>query len=121
MRAIKPADDKATELADVQATKPADGEAIEPAAKGAQPALKEPMPTILLASIVGLLGTAAVLGVVAATAGLDTAGWIAGLATGVAAGALLAVARMRSDQPSIHPADPRGAGCRSRWPGCRLV
>jgi phosphatidylglycerophosphate synthase len=52
-----------------------------------------------------VLATAALLGVVSATAGLGVAGWIAGLATGSAATALLATARMRSDQPAIHPAD----------------
>jgi len=52
-----------------------------------------------------LLGTAALLGVVSATAGLGVAGWIAGLASGSAATALLVTARMRSDQPTIHPAD----------------
>jgi phosphatidylglycerophosphate synthase len=61
--------------------------------------------TIRLATILGLLATAALLGVVSATAGLGVAGWIAGLATGSAATALLATARMRSDQPAIHPAD----------------
>jgi phosphatidylglycerophosphate synthase len=62
-------------------------------------------PTIRLAAIGGLVATAALLGVLAATAGLGVAGWIAGLATGCAAAALLATARMRSDQPAIHPAD----------------
>jgi phosphatidylglycerophosphate synthase len=38
-------------------------------------------------------------------AGLGVAGWIAGLATGSAAPALLIAARRRSDQPSVHPAD----------------
>jgi phosphatidylglycerophosphate synthase len=52
-----------------------------------------------------MLATAALLGVLSATAGLGAAGWITGLATGLAAGALIAVARTRSDQPSIHPAD----------------
>jgi phosphatidylglycerophosphate synthase len=52
-----------------------------------------------------MLATAALLGVVSATAGLGVAGWIAGLATGSAASALLAAARTRSDQPFIHPAD----------------
>jgi phosphatidylglycerophosphate synthase len=61
--------------------------------------------TIRLATILGLLATAALLGVVSATAGLGVAGWIAGLATGSAATALLATARMRSDQPAIYPAD----------------
>src|SRR5579864_4801413 len=63
------------------------------------------LPTIRLAAILGLLATAALLGVVSATAGLGVAGWIAGLATGSAATALLATARMRSDQPAILPAD----------------
>src|SRR5882724_8910147 len=66
---------------------------------------KGALPTIRLATIVGLLATAALLGVVAVTAGLGVAGWIAGLATGSAATALLVTARMRSDQPAIHPAD----------------
>ena len=66
---------------------------------------KGALPTIQLAAILGLLATAALLGVVAATAGLGIAGWIVGLATGSAATALLATARMRSDQPAIHPAD----------------
>src|SRR5215469_801416 len=62
-------------------------------------------PTIRLATILGTLATAALLGIVSATAGLGLAGWIAGLATGSAAAALLVTARMRSDQPAIHPAD----------------
>jgi phosphatidylglycerophosphate synthase len=66
---------------------------------------KGALPTIRLATILGTLATAALLGVVSATAGLDVAGWIAGLATGAAATALLATARMRSDQPAVHPAD----------------
>jgi phosphatidylglycerophosphate synthase len=52
-----------------------------------------------------MLVTAALLGVVSATAGLGVAGWIAGLATGSAATALLATARRRSDQPTMLPAD----------------
>jgi phosphatidylglycerophosphate synthase len=56
-------------------------------------------------TILGMLATAALLGVVSATAGLGVAGWIAGLASGTAAAALTATARMRSDQPSMHPAD----------------
>src|ERR1700730_19101422 len=63
------------------------------------------LPTIGLATMVGLLATAALLGVVSATAGLGAAGWITGLATGSAAAALLVTARMRSDQPAILPAD----------------
>src|SRR5689334_18183814 len=52
-----------------------------------------------------MVATAALLGVVSATAGLGAAGWIVGLATGSAAAALLTAARMRSDQPAILPAD----------------
>jgi phosphatidylglycerophosphate synthase len=82
---------------------------IQPADKGTPPATqlasKGALPTIRLATILGMLATAALLGVVSATAGLGVAGWIAGLATGSAATALLATARMRSDQPAIHPAD----------------
>src|SRR5262249_46361826 len=82
---------------------------IQPADEDAPPAIrrarKGALPTIRLATILGMLATAALLGVVSATAGLGIAGWIAGLATGPAAAALLVTARMRSDQPSIHPAD----------------
>ena len=82
---------------------------VQPADEGAlpttRPAGKGALPTIRLATILGLLATAALLGVVSATAGLGVAGWIAGLATGSAATALLVTARMRSDQPAIHPAD----------------
>jgi phosphatidylglycerophosphate synthase len=82
---------------------------IQPVAEGealsAQPAGNGGLPTIRLAAILGMLATAALLGVVAATAGLGVAGWLAGLATGWAATALLATARMRSDQPAILPAD----------------
>src|SRR6266571_9055650 len=66
---------------------------------------KGALPTIRLATIVGMLATAALLGVVAVTAGLGAVGWIAGLVTGSAAAALLVTARMRSDQPAILPAD----------------
>jgi phosphatidylglycerophosphate synthase len=58
------------------------------------------------AALLGIVSaTAALLGIVSATAGLGVAGWIAGLATGSAATALLAAARMRSDKPAILPAD----------------
>src|ERR1022692_1856108 len=96
MRAVKPADEGA-----LQTIKPADEGArrtIKPADEGARR-------TILRASILGMLATAVLLGVVSATAGLAVAGWITGLATGSAAAALLAAARTRSDQPSVHPAD----------------
>ena len=52
-----------------------------------------------------MLATAALLGVVSATTGLAVAGWITGLITGTAAAALLVTARLRSDQPTVHPAD----------------
>jgi phosphatidylglycerophosphate synthase len=66
---------------------------------------KGALPAIRLAAVGGMLATAVLLGVVAATAGLGVAGWITGLATGSAAAALLVTARIRSDQPAIHPAD----------------
>ncbi len=82
---------------------------IQPADEGAPPTIrladKGALPTIRLATLLGMLATAALLGVVSATAGLGVAGWIVGLATGSAATALLATARMRSDQPAILPAD----------------
>ena len=82
---------------------------VRPAGKGAPPTIrlagKGTLPTIGLAAILGMLATAALLGVVSATAGLGVAGWIAGLATGSAATVLIVTARMRSDQPAIHPAD----------------
>ena len=82
---------------------------IQPPDEGSLPAIrpadKSQLPKIRLATILGTLATAALLGVVSATAGLGVAGWIAGLATGSTATALLVTARMRSDQPAIHPAD----------------
>ncbi|HEX6523822.1 MAG TPA: CDP-alcohol phosphatidyltransferase family protein [Streptosporangiaceae bacterium] len=83
---------------------------IQPADEGAPPRIRltdkgTPLPTVRLAAVLGMLATAALLGVVSATAGLGVAGWIAGLATGSAATALLATARMRSDEPAILPAD----------------
>ena len=78
---------------------------IQPPKRTIRLAGKGALPTIRLATILGMLATAALLGVVSATAGLGVAGWIAGLATGSAATALLVTARMRSDQPAIHPAD----------------
>jgi phosphatidylglycerophosphate synthase len=96
----------------MRATRPADQDALratESADEGPPPAVKpadqDALPAIARASILGTLATCALLSVVSATAGLSVAGWIAGLATGMAASALLAAARMRSDQPSIHPAD----------------
>jgi phosphatidylglycerophosphate synthase len=82
---------------------------IQPADESTPPATrlagKGARPAIRLAAVLGLLATAALLGVVSATAGLGVAGWITGLVTGSAATALLATARMRSDQPAILPAD----------------
>jgi phosphatidylglycerophosphate synthase len=82
---------------------------VQPAKEGARPTIrpagKGALPTIRLATILGMLATAALLGVVSATAGLGGAGWIVGLATGSAATALIVTARMRSDQPAMFPAD----------------
>jgi phosphatidylglycerophosphate synthase len=82
---------------------------IQPADEGALPTIplagKGALSTIRLATMLGMLATAALLGVVSATAGLGVAGWIVGLATGSAATALLATARVRSDQPAMFPAD----------------
>ena len=61
--------------------------------------------TIRLATLLGLLATAALLDFVSATAGLGVAGWITGLATGSAIAGLMAAARRRSDQLAIFPAD----------------
>ncbi|MGA8466316.1 MAG: CDP-alcohol phosphatidyltransferase family protein, partial [Trebonia sp.] len=86
MRAIRP-DESAADESAVQATRPV--------VQGA----------IRLAAILGVLSTAALLGVVSVVASLGVAGWIAGLATGWAATALIVIARLRSDQPEIFPAD----------------
>jgi phosphatidylglycerophosphate synthase len=85
VRAIRPVDDSA-----VQAIRPTDQGAL---------------PTIRLAAILGMLATAALLGAASAAASLGLAGWITGLVTGSAATAVIAAARMRSDQPAILPAD----------------
>jgi hypothetical protein len=63
------------------------------------------MRTIRLATILGTLATAALLGIVSATDGLGVAGWIAGPATGSVATPILATARIISDRPAILPAD----------------
>jgi phosphatidylglycerophosphate synthase len=82
---------------------------VRPADEGAVPTIRSvdhgTLPTIRLATILGMLATAVLLGVVSAAAGLGVAGWIAGLASGSAATALIATARMRSDQPAMLPAD----------------
>ncbi len=66
---------------------------------------KVALPRSRVAALLGMLATAALLGVVSATVGLDAVGWITGLVTGSAAAALLVTARAHSDQPEIHPAD----------------
>ena len=90
MRAIRPADESGRMTADESAV-----QATRPVVQGA----------IRLAAILGVLSTAALLGVVSVAASLGVAGWIAGLATGWAATALIVIARLRSDQPEIFPAD----------------
>jgi phosphatidylglycerophosphate synthase len=96
----------------VRTIQPADEGApptIQLAGNGAPPTIRLPgngaLPAVRLATMLGLLATAALLGVVSATSGLGVAGWIAGLATGSAATALLVTARIRSDQPAMFPAD----------------
>jgi phosphatidylglycerophosphate synthase len=84
----------------VRAIRPVQAEAVpqSPVDDGA-------LRTIRLAAILGMPAAAALLGVLSATAGLGVAGWVAGLATGTAATVLIATARSRSDQPTMHPAD----------------
>src|SRR5258708_38157301 len=69
-----------------------------------RPVDQSALPTIRLATILGMLATAALLGVMSAAAGLGVAGWIAGLATGSAAAALIATAPTRRGQTAILPA-----------------
>ncbi len=78
---------------------PADEVARQPANEGPR------RRAALRATILGMLATAVLLGVLSATAGLGVAGWITGLAAGAAVTALIVTARLRSDQPAIHPAD----------------
>jgi len=82
----------------VRATRPPDERAVQPTRLVDQGAIR-------LATILGVLATAALLGALSATAGLGIAGWIAGLASGTAATALIATARRRSSRPAIFPAD----------------
>jgi phosphatidylglycerophosphate synthase len=96
VRATRPADDGA-----VRVTRLTD-DGLHQAGRPVQP---RALPTTRLATILGILATAALLGVVSATAGLGITGWIAGLAAGSAATALIATARMRSDQRAMLPAD----------------
>lgn len=72
------------------------------------------MRTIRLAAILGIvvtpvllggLSSAAHLGVLTSAARLGLTGWLVGLAVGWAATALLIVARLRSEEPAIFPAD----------------
>ncbi len=63
------------------------------------------MLTIRLASLLGPSMTAAVLGIVGAAAGLDSTGRLVGLLVGSAATALLVLARVRSRDAAILPAD----------------
>ena len=58
-----------------------------------------------LETVVGALGTLALLGALSMTTGLDAAGWVVGLAAGWTATALLALGRARSGQTAIFPAD----------------
>ncbi|MGI9007661.1 MAG: CDP-alcohol phosphatidyltransferase family protein [Streptosporangiaceae bacterium] len=95
---MKPPDEGALDRGDDGALAPADEGALKPGEESA-------LTTILRTSILGMLATAALLGVLTATPGLGVAGWIAGLAAGSAAAALIATARMLSDQPEILPAD----------------
>ncbi|HEX7995534.1 MAG TPA: CDP-alcohol phosphatidyltransferase family protein, partial [Streptosporangiaceae bacterium] len=88
----------------MRAAKPAEVDVL-PAREDATHTDENSLKTIRFATFVAMLATAALLGVVSATAGLGVAGWIAGLASGSAAGALIAAARTGSDQPFIHPAD----------------
>jgi phosphatidylglycerophosphate synthase len=96
VQAVPPADEPATQ---------APGQADESPARTAGPANPGAPHTIRLATILGMAATAALLGDLSDGAGLGLAGWIAGLATGWAATALIVTARRRSDQPAILQAD----------------
>ncbi len=63
------------------------------------------MRTVRLEVILGALATLVLAGGLAASVGLGVAGWIVELLVGAAATALLALARSRSDEPRIFPAD----------------
>src|SRR5690348_3115895 len=68
-------------------------------------AWRNPVRRLQLGACVGALATPVLLAAVATTAGLDVAGWVAGLAAGWALTVLLVVGRARSDRPEILPAD----------------
>src|SRR5258707_12104094 len=95
-------------------TQPADEDELS----AIRPVDQSALPTIRLATILGMLATAALLGVVSAAAGLGGAGWIAGLAPGSAGTRLIAPAPHRGDPTAplpadtVHP-DPRRRGRRA--------
>jgi len=61
--------------------------------------------TVRLEVIIGGLATPVLLTTLSLTTGLSIAGWIVGLAVGWTATTLLAVGRVRSDEPAVQPAD----------------
>ncbi|HKE66262.1 MAG TPA: CDP-alcohol phosphatidyltransferase family protein, partial [Micromonosporaceae bacterium] len=63
------------------------------------------MRTVRLEVIIGGLATPALLTTISLTTGLSVAGWVFGIAVGWTATALLAMGRVRSDEPDIQPAD----------------
>lgn len=63
------------------------------------------MRTVRLEVVLGTLATLLLLGVLSLTVGLGVAGWLVGLAAGAVPTAWLAAGRIRSEQPSIPPAD----------------
>lgn len=82
---------------------------IQPADEGAPPAARFAFggatPSVLRATVLAMLATAVLLGVVAVTAGVGVVGWIVALAAAGAGSALIVTARVRSDRPVIFPAD----------------
>ena len=79
--------------------------ADESAVRAIRPVDQRGLSTTRLATSLGMLATAVLLGVVSATAGLGAAGWIVGLITGWVATAVIATARRRSDEQTMLPAD----------------
>ncbi|MCF6744534.1 CDP-alcohol phosphatidyltransferase family protein [Blastococcus sp. KM273128] len=61
------------------------------------------MRALRLEAVLGALGTAALLGVLSLTAGLDAVGWSVGLASGWAATALVVAGRARRGEPVLPP------------------
>ena len=82
---------------------------IQPADEGAPPAARFAFggatPSVLRASVLAMLATAVLLGVVAVTTGVGVVGWIVALTAAGAGSALIVTARVRSDRPVIFPAD----------------